>query len=482
MAKAKFRLNSRGALVAMVSAAFANPAAAATAGRVDFVFGEASLRGANGQVRAVTRGSEVLDGDTLVTGNGRAQIRFTDGAFVSLQPNTEFGVREYRYDGRTDGTERGLFALVRGAMRTVTGAIGRYNRASYQVRTPTATVGIRGTGGLIEVLPDLSTLVKGSSGIWVLTNPAGQIDVPAGTSAIATPDLKEPPKQTSQQPEAPPAPPTVQTTYSEGEKTTDTGEACSVLQTCDSQTVVPPPPPPPPPPMVSGPGYHVSFAYGGTTAGNAIGNSTGLAVATFNTTGQMTAWTDAAGSTSTLLGAHGEGGNVPGVVAWGRWTGLVALPSPQTFGTNEGLHYVVGLPTPVMPTAGTAVPFTQIGATKPTTTDGTGVLGTASVGLSANFVSGTVSANITAAFTTPGTWGYSVTIPGTISGQQMTGSALGIFTTGTPPTPYTCGACNCSASFNGAFFGAGASHAGIAYKIGPDFTSFAVTGAAVLQK
>lgn len=479
MARPRFRLNSRGALVAMVSAAFANPAAAVTAGRVDFVFGEASLRAANGQVRAVTRGAEVQDGDTLVTGNGRAQIRFTDGAFVSLQPNTEFGVREYRYDGRTDGTERGLFALVRGAMRTVTGAIGRYNRASYQVRTPTATVGIRGTGGLIEVLPDLSTLIKGSSGIWVLTNPAGQIDVPAGTSAIATPDLKEPPKQTSQQPEAPPAPPTVQTTYSEGEKTTDTGEACSVLQTCES---LPLPPTPPAPPMASGPGYHVSFAYGGTTAGNAIGNGTGLAVATFNTTGQMTTWTDAGGSTSTLLGTHGEGGNVPGVVAWGRWTGLVAIPSPQTFGTNEGLHYVVGLPTPVMPTTGTAVPYTQIGVTKPTTTDGTGGLGTASVGLTANFVSSTVSANITASFTTPSTWGYSVTIPGTISGQQMTGTAFGQFGTGTVPASYVCGACNCRATFNGAFFGAGASHAGLAYQIGPDVGSVKVSGAAVLKQ
>jgi len=478
MVKRKFRLNSRGALVAMVSAAFASPAMANTAGRVDFVFGEASLRSANGQVRAVSRGTEVLDGDTLYTGNGRAQVRFTDGAFVSLQPNTEFGVREYRYDGRTDGTERGLFALVRGAMRTVTGAIGRYNRASYQVRTPTATVGIRGTGGLIEVLPDLSTLVKGSSGIWVLTNPAGQIDVPAGTSAIATPDLKEPPKQTSRQPEAPPAPLPVATTYSEGEKTTDTGEACSVLQTCDSLPVSPPPTPP----MASGPGYHVSFAYGGTTAGNAIGNSTGLAVATFNTTGQMTTWTDAGGSTSTLLGTHGEGGNVPGVVAWGRWTGLVAIPSPQTFGTNEGLHYVVGLPTPVMPSTGTAVLYTQIGATKPTTTDGTGGLGTASVGLIANFVSGTVTATVTASFVTPVAWGYTVSMPGTISGQQMTGSALGQFGTGTVPASYVCGACNCSASFNGAFFGAGASHAGVAYKIGPDFTSFAVTGAAVLQK
>jgi hypothetical protein len=475
MAEAKFRLNSRGALVAMVSVAFANSAAAAIAGRVDFVFGEASLRGANGQVRTVARGSEVQDGDTLVTGNGRAQIRFTDGAYVSLQPNTEFGVREYRYDGRTDGTERGLFALVRGAMRTVTGAIGRYNRASYQVRTPTATVGIRGTGGLIEVLPDLSTLVKGSSGIWILTNPAGQIDVPAGTSAIATPDLKEPPKQTSQQPEAPPAPLPVATTYSEGEKTTETGEACSVLQTCDSQTV----PPLPTPPMTSGPGYHVSFAYGGTTAGTAIGNSSGLANATFNTTGQLTTWTDAGGFTSTLLGTHGEGGNVPGVVAWGRWIGPVTHGALKTFGTNEGLHYVAGLPTPTIPTTGTAVPFMVHGATIPTTSDGTGGgFGTLLSGsLTVNFVSATVAMSLTPSF---GTWGYTVSYTGAIVGQQITGSGTPT-TIGVMPPNYACFS-GCTASFNGAFFGAGASHAGAAYRVVDSGSGNSVSGAVVFKQ
>jgi hypothetical protein len=334
MVKPKFRLNSRSALVAMVSAAFAGPALGITAGRVDFVFGEASLRGANGQVRAVAKGTEVLDGDTLVTGNGRAQIRFTDGAFVSLQPNTEFGVREYRYEGRTDGTERGLFALVRGAMRTVTGAIGRYNRASYQVRTPTATVGIRGTGGLIEVLPDLSTLIKGTSGIWVLTNPAGQIDVPAGTSAIATPDLKEPPKQTSRQPEAPPAPPSTPATYSEGEKTTDTGEACSVVLNCSPGTTTPPPANPNPP-LVSGPGYHTSFAWGNGPLDNSLGV---LSSATFSAVGELTSFVPS--GPTTFSGTHQEFGTAGGVLAWGRWTGAVSdgIDGALNFAANQGYH------------------------------------------------------------------------------------------------------------------------------------------------
>jgi hypothetical protein len=61
-----------------------------------------------------------------------------------------------------------------------------------------------------------------------------------------------------------------------------------------------------------------------------------------------------------------------------------------------------------------------------------------------------------------GTWGYTTSMSGTISGQQMSGGGLGFETGGIPPTPYSC--CACSAAFNGAFFGAGASHAGLAYQ------------------
>ena len=57
------------------------------------------------------------------TSEGRAQLRFSDGAYVSLQPWSEFSIRDYRFDGKTDGAERGFFGLAKGAMRTVSGLI-----------------------------------------------------------------------------------------------------------------------------------------------------------------------------------------------------------------------------------------------------------------------------------------------------------------------------------------------------------------------
>jgi hypothetical protein len=473
MKPSSFRLSPRGALMAIVSAAFANHAFAATAGRVDFVFGDAALRGASGQERPLARGAEIMDGDTLITRNGRAQIRFTDGGFVSLQPNTEFGVREYRYEGKTDGSERGFFALVRGAMRTVTGAIGRFNRSAYQVRTPTATVGIRGTGGLIEVLPDLATLIRGSSGTWILTNPAGQIDVPAGTAGIAPPDPKAPPKPTDLQPYLPPAP-VLDAIFRQSEETTADGEACVVTATCESLGVAP---------LLSGPGFHVSFAFGGTAAApSSIGSSSGLADATFNALGQLTSWTDSQ-STTTFSGVHLEGGTDAGVVGWGRWIGPVTIPAraAPTFAANEGFHYVVGMPTPTatMPTTG-ILPFTLIGATRPTGSDGLllpGVLGSGSLTL--DFSKGNVTMSLSPRFVT---WGYDATFSMTVlTGlPQFSGSGSAV-DVNTPPANYACGS-GCSTSFNGAFFGAGASHAGAAYNIVSGSGATTVSGVAVFQK
>lgn len=479
MTRLRFRLSARGAALAMVSAAFAGPALANTAGRIDFVIGEANVRGADGRVRAAAKGDPVQGGDTLLTGsNGRAQIRFSDGAYVSLQPNTEFGVREYRFDGKTDGSERGFFSLVRGAMRTVTGLIGRYNRTAYQVRTPTATVGIRGTGGLIAVLPDLSTLVKGTSGTWLLSNPAGQIEVPAGTSGLATPDLKAPPQQTSQSPEAPPPPPPVkEAIYSEGEKTTDTGAACSVTQNCSPGTTAPNPNPP----LLSGSGYHISFAYGGTGASptSNIGSSNGLANATFDTSGRLTAWTDAQGLTTSFTGSHMEGGTAAGALAWGRWIGPVTLLGTSAlFSPNEGVHYVAGLPTPSMPTTGAAT-FRLIGATNPTGSDGQIAPGTLSSGsLTADFQGARVTVALNPTF---GTWGYSVSMTGNIATGTAFMSGVGVHSfVSTAPTQYNCGS-GCTASFQGAFYGAGASHAGMAYQI-DNSGGASVSGVAAFQK
>src|SRR5262245_60410801 len=289
-----FRLSSGGMLLALISAAFAGEASAAAA-RVDFTTAGVTVTGRNGQTRALSRGSELDEGDTIRTNaDGRAQLRFTDGSYVSLQPNTDFAISEYKYDGKADGSERSFYGLVRGAMRTVTGAIGRVNRNAYRITTPTATVGIRGTGGVIQVLNDGSTLVIGTSGIWSLTNPAGSIDVPAGVSGLAPKDTTAPPREGNTQPQTSTAPvQPEQPAYTQGGNVTDTGAA-------DLGTVVKP--------LVSGPGYHLVAAFqSGWTEGTTVITQAGT-TAVFNETGQLTSATGTSWAPTLVSGSHADFG------------------------------------------------------------------------------------------------------------------------------------------------------------------------------
>jgi hypothetical protein len=114
-------------------------------GRVLMAAGETSaLR--EGKVIPLTFGSPVDSRDTLQTGSrSNMQIRFTDESIMSLREQTRLQIEEFKYSGKEDGSESAVFRLVKGAFRTVTGLVGRGNRSNYSVKTPSATIGIRGT-------------------------------------------------------------------------------------------------------------------------------------------------------------------------------------------------------------------------------------------------------------------------------------------------------------------------------------------------
>src|ERR1700754_4276725 len=112
MSHDRFSLNTRSLLLAAIAAAYPVVGYTAPAARVDFAVGNVTATGLNGQSRALTRGAQVEQGDTVNTNGGRAQLQFTDGAFVSLQPESQFRIDQYRYDGKQDGNEKGFFSLL----------------------------------------------------------------------------------------------------------------------------------------------------------------------------------------------------------------------------------------------------------------------------------------------------------------------------------------------------------------------------------
>ncbi|MBL4620987.1 MAG: FecR domain-containing protein, partial [Immundisolibacteraceae bacterium] len=115
-------------------------------GRITSARGQLTATGENGTVRSLRRRSYVRQGDTLTTGKkGGAQVKFNDGAQIALRKDSTLRIDEYRWQGNQNGEEKAVLSLLKGGFRTITGAIGKLNKANYRVNSPYATIGIRGT-------------------------------------------------------------------------------------------------------------------------------------------------------------------------------------------------------------------------------------------------------------------------------------------------------------------------------------------------
>lgn len=116
------------------------------AGTVVHLSGPLLAKKADGSVKILARKSEVEQGDTLVAEkNTYAQIRFIDNSEVTLRPDTTFKIEAFAYDEAKPDADNASFNLVKGGLRSVTGLLGKRNKEKFSLKTPTATIGIRGT-------------------------------------------------------------------------------------------------------------------------------------------------------------------------------------------------------------------------------------------------------------------------------------------------------------------------------------------------
>ena len=119
---------------------------AQVAASVDYASPGVMVSSPGGAQRPLAKGQEISSGDTVITGPGaRAYLRFIDGQQMAIQPATTMKLQDYRYTDRAQGQGNVAIELARGGLRAITGLIGKARRSDYQISTPTATVGIRGT-------------------------------------------------------------------------------------------------------------------------------------------------------------------------------------------------------------------------------------------------------------------------------------------------------------------------------------------------
>lgn len=99
--------------------------------------------------RTLAKGASVNEGDLINTANKSfAVIRMIDNTKLTLKPNTTIALGEFDI---TEGKEKGCVNLVKGGLRTVTGLIGQKRPEAFQVDTPIASIGIRGTDFILRI-------------------------------------------------------------------------------------------------------------------------------------------------------------------------------------------------------------------------------------------------------------------------------------------------------------------------------------------
>lgn len=127
--------------------------AAQVAGTITQLSGPLLAKKADGAVRVLSLRSEVESGDTLMTErNTYALVKFVDNSEITLKPGTTFKVENFAFDaGKPDG-DQASFSLVKGGLRSVTGLLGKRNKEKFSMKTPSATIGIRGTTFIADLV------------------------------------------------------------------------------------------------------------------------------------------------------------------------------------------------------------------------------------------------------------------------------------------------------------------------------------------
>lgn len=156
---------------------------------VDSLSGSASVAAPSGQSAEVFVGQKIYQKQTISTApDGEVHLATVDDGIVAIRQSTVSCVDEYEADGGSG--DRIFMPLVRGAIRSINGWIGKHNAPGYRITTPTATIGIRGTDHETTVIEETNGDEPGTygmvnEGITVLKRQYGESEVTPEKFAFA---------------------------------------------------------------------------------------------------------------------------------------------------------------------------------------------------------------------------------------------------------------------------------------------------------
>jgi hypothetical protein len=160
-------------------------------GQVVWIKGTVQATLPDSTARTLKRRDAIYEKDTLTSGpDGTGQVVFSDGGLLALRSDSAIKISEYKFDKATPSTNKNVVEVVKGGFRTITGAIAKTNPNGYEVKTPVATIGVRGTDFSIiysekcdknSDSAKCGLAVKINKGIVSLDNAEGGITLTAGS-------------------------------------------------------------------------------------------------------------------------------------------------------------------------------------------------------------------------------------------------------------------------------------------------------------
>lgn len=177
-------------LILLTSILLSNPALAAIGSITEF-------KGAGQVKRAVntipaSKGIGIEKMDTVSTGSsGRFGITFIDQTKVNITENSKLVIDDFVFDGGSASKGKLGMKVALGTVRYASGAIAHGNPSAVNIRTPTSTIGVRGTDFIMSVDEIGRTMIVllpscvNNQGIQIGTEcVTGEIEVATATGSV----------------------------------------------------------------------------------------------------------------------------------------------------------------------------------------------------------------------------------------------------------------------------------------------------------
>lgn len=148
-----------------------------------------------------SKGEQIVSEDDLRTGEGRLQVQFVDDSKLRMTEHTRIVIDNVVFDEDPSKSDLAM-TFAQGTARFVSGQLGKVDRENIRLKTPTASIGIRGTDftvtvdefgkTLVVLLPDVNGI---SSGEIIVSTMTGEVVLNKPFESTTTTVMETPPSE-----------------------------------------------------------------------------------------------------------------------------------------------------------------------------------------------------------------------------------------------------------------------------------------------